>query len=155
METIDMMDFKKMFANLPSLNTEAVAATQERNLDSFLHAGHVLVSAAQTVMTKQMAALHAMVHDSTAVMRGIGHGDKDLQVVLNTQFEFMTSVQQRGLALVAEIAEITQKSGKEAFEILSGRAKGAVSEVVSTRPHAHPLDVTGSIGVLARSRVRD
>jgi phasin family protein len=130
-----MTDFSKMFAGMPGVNTEALAAAQKRNLDTLVQAGQVFATGAQTALAKQMAAIQTMVQDGTAVMQGM-MGNKDVQAGLRTQFEFVTAAQQKALALAAELAEISQKTGQEAFEILRKRAEGAAAEVVAFQKKA-------------------
>ena len=124
-----MTDLNKLFAGMPGVDTEALVATQKRNLDTLVQASQVIATGAQTALTKQMAALQAMVQDGTAVLQSVW-GTKDLQAGLKTQYEFMAAAQQKAMALATEIAEITQKTGQEAFEILRKRAEDTATEVV-------------------------
>lgn len=130
-----MTDFNKLFAGMPGVNAEALAAAQKRNLDTLIQAGQVLATGAQTALAKQMAAIQTMVQDGTAVMQGM-MGNKDVQAGLRTQFEFVTAAQQKALALATEIAEISQKTSQEAFEILRKRAEAGAAEVVAFQKKA-------------------
>jgi phasin family protein len=130
-----MQDFTKLFAGVPGMNTEALAATQKRNLDTLVQAGQVMASGAQTVLTKQLAAFQSAVQDGTAVMQSAWQ-TKDLQAGLKTQYEFMTAAQQKAMALTTELVEILQKTGQEAFEILRKRAEDGAAEVVAFQKKA-------------------
>src|SRR5271155_5019252 len=125
-----MTDLNKLFAGMPGVNPEALAASQKRNLDTMVQAGQVIASGTQAALAKQMAALQTMMQDGTAVLQSMW-GTKDLQAGLKTQYEFMTAAQQKATALATEIAEITQKASQEAFEILRKRAEGTAAEVVA------------------------
>jgi phasin family protein len=130
-----MQDFTKLFAGVPGMNTEALAATQKRNLDTLVQAGQVMASGAQTVLTKQLAAFQNAVQDGTAVMQSAWQ-TKDLQAGMKTQYEFMTAAQQKAMALTTELVEILQKTGQEAFEILRKRAEDGAAEVVAFQKKA-------------------
>jgi phasin family protein len=130
-----MTDFSKLFAGMPGVNTEALAATQKRNLETMVQAGQVVATGAQAALAKQMTALQTMVQDGTAVLQSMW-GTKDLQAGLKSQYEFMTATQQKGMALAVEIAEITQKASQEAFEILRKRAQDTAAEVVAFQKKA-------------------
>jgi phasin family protein len=130
-----MQDFTKLFAGMPGVNAEALATAQKRNLDTLVQAGQVVASGAQTALTKQLAAFQAAVQDGTAVLQS-AWGTKDLQAGLRSQYEFLTATQQKVLALATEIAEIAQKTGQEAFEILRKRAEDGAAEVVAFQKKA-------------------
>jgi phasin family protein len=130
-----MTDFNKLFAGMPGVNTEALAASQKRNLDTLVQASQVVATGTQAALAKQLAALQSMVQDGTAVMQSM-FATKDLQAGLKTQYEFMTAAQQKTLALATEIAEIAQKTGQEAFEILRKRAEATAAEVVAFQKKA-------------------
>src|SRR5581483_2998526 len=130
-----MTDFTKLFAGMPGVNTEALATAQKRNLDTLVQAGQVVASGAQAVLSKQMAAFQSMVQEGTAALQS-AWGTKDLQSGLKSQYEFVAAAQQTALALATELAEITQKTGQEAFEILRKRAEDGAAEVVSFQKKA-------------------
>lgn len=135
-----MTDFNKLFAglpglNLPGLNAEAFAAAQKRNLETLVQAGQVMAAGTQAVLGKQVSALQALTQDGVAAMQAVW-GAKDPQVGLKTQFDYMTSAQQKAMSLAAEIAEVAQKSGQEAFEILRKRAEEGTAEVVAFQKKA-------------------
>jgi phasin family protein len=125
-----MPGMDKLMAGMPGVNPEALAASQKRNLDTMVQAGQVIANGAQAALAKQVAALQTMVQDGTAVLQSMW-GTKDLQAGLKTQYEFMTAAQQKAMALATEIAEITQKTSQEAFEILRKRAEDTAAEVVA------------------------
>jgi phasin family protein len=137
--TIAMTDFNKLFQSFQGLqglqgfqglNAEAFATAQKRNLETFVQAGQIMASGTQSMVAKQVAALQALTQDGVAAMQAVW-GAKDPQVGLKTQFDYATGAQQKAMALAAEIAEIAQKTGQEAFEILRKRAEEGTAEVVA------------------------
>jgi phasin family protein len=130
-----MTDLSKLFAGMPGIDTEALAATQTRNLDTLAQAGQIVATGAQTALAKQFAAFQTIVQDGAAVLQSVW-GTRDLQAGLKAQYEFMTATQQKALALATEIAGIAQKSGQEAFEILRKRAEATAAEVAALQKKA-------------------
>lgn len=128
-------DFTKLFAGMPGVNTEALAAAQKRNVDTLVQAGQVVASGVQTLLQKQIAAFQAAVQEGTAALQS-SWGTKDPQAGLRSQYEYMTAAQQKAMALAAELAEIAQKTGQEAFEILRKRAQDGAAEVVAFQKKA-------------------
>jgi phasin family protein len=130
-----MTDFTKLFAGMPGLNPEAFAAAQKRNFEAMVQAGQLVAAGTQQVVARQSAALQAMVQEGVAAMQA-AWGAKDPQVGLKTHFDYMTTSNQKALALAAEIAEIAQKTGQEAFELLRKRAEETTAEVVAFQKKA-------------------
>ena len=141
-----MTDFNKLFAGFQQnfqglqqgfqgLNAEAFAAAQKRNFETLVQAGQIMASGTQALVGKQVAAMQAMTQESVAAMQAM-FGAKDPQVGMKAQMEYMTGAQQKAMALAAEIAEIAQKTGQEAFEILRKRAEEGTAEVVAFQKKA-------------------
>src|SRR3954471_11787268 len=119
-----MTDFNKLFAGMqmPGLNAEAFATAQKRNMETLVQASQIFATGTQTILGRQVAAMQAMTQEGVAAMQAM-MGAKDPQVGIKTQIDYVTSAQQKGMALAAELAEIAQKAGQEAFEILRKRAE--------------------------------
>ncbi len=130
-----MTDFTKLFAGLPGFNAEALATAQKRNLDTLVQAGQIFATGAQNVVARQTAALQSAVQEGIAAFQAT-LGAKDPQTGLKSQVDYMTATQQKTLALASEIAEIAQKTGQEAFEILRKRAEETTAEVVAFQKKA-------------------
>jgi phasin family protein len=130
-----MTDFNKLFAGMPGLNAEAFAAAQKRNFETFVQAGQIMATGTQTLLSKQVAAMQALTQEGVAAMQAVW-GAKDPQVGMKTQLDYMTGAQQKAMALAAEIADIAQKTGQEAFEILRKRAEEGTAEVVAFQKKA-------------------
>jgi phasin family protein len=134
-----MTDFNKLFAGFsggfPGLNAEAFAAAQKRNLETFVQAGQILATGTQQLVGKQVAAMQALTQDGVAAMQAVW-GAKDPQVGMKTQLDYVTTAQQKAMSLAAEIADIAQKTGQEAFEILRKRAEEGTAEVVAFQKKA-------------------
>jgi phasin family protein len=130
-----MTDFTKLFAGLPGFNTEAFAAAQKRNLDALVQAGQVVANGTQAMVARQTAAVQSAFQEGFAAFQAT-LGAKDPQAGLKTQVDFVTTSQQKALALAAEIAEIAQKTGQEAFELLRKRAEETTAEVVAFQKKA-------------------
>jgi phasin family protein len=135
MPGMNSADMSKLFAGMPGLNPEAFAATQKRNVDTLVQAGQVFANGANTMVGRQVAAFQSMIQESLAVFQA-GFGAKDPQAGLKSQFDYLAASQQKALALAAELAEIAQKTGQEAFEILRKRAEDGAAEVVAFQKKA-------------------
>src|SRR5258706_13453333 len=125
-----MQDFNKLFASMPGLNAEAFATAQKRNFETLVQASQIFATGTQTILGRQVAAMQAMTQEGVAAMQAM-MGSKDPQVGIKTQLDYVTNAQQKGMALAAELAEIAQKTGQEAFEILRKRAEETTAEVVA------------------------
>ena len=130
-----MTDFTKLFTGMPGLNADAFAAAQKRNLDTLVQAGQVIAAGTQSLVSKQVAAMQATVQEGIAAFQ-TGFSTKDPQAGLKTQLDFFTGSQQKALALAVELAEIAQKTGQEAFELLRKRAEDGAAEVVAFQKKA-------------------
>lgn len=134
-----MTDFNKLFASfqggMPGLNAEAFAAAQKRNFETLVQAGQIMATGTQAMVSKQVSAMQALTQDGVAALQAVW-GAKDPQVGLKTQIDYVTGAQQKAMALAAEIAEVAQKTGQEAFEILRKRAEEGTAEVVAFQKKA-------------------
>jgi len=123
-----MTDFKRR-ALLPG--AQAFAAAQRSQFDALVQTGHAVSTAAQTVVGRQVAVLQMTVQDGFAALHATW-GAKDVEGSLKTQLEFIASAQGKALALLAEIAEITNKTSQEAFELLRGYVDGSTAVALSS-----------------------
>jgi len=130
-----MQDFTKLFAGMPGLNAEAFATAQKRNLETMVQAGQIVATGTQTVISRQLAVFQALAQESATAMQ-TAFGAKDAPAGIKMQMDFFTGLQQKLMALGSEIAEISQKTSQEAFEILRKRAEETTAEVVAFQKKA-------------------
>jgi phasin family protein len=117
---------------LPDMTAEAFAAAPQRNLEALVAAGQVVAAGSHAVVTHQMAALQLLAQNGLAALQATW-GAKDVQAGLKTQLDFVMGAHEKALTLTAEIAEIAQKTGRDAFEVLRRRAEATTVEAVAVR----------------------
>ena len=78
----------------------------------------------------QTVALKGNVRHQALPQYDKGPVDPAMKLGTMTLLTLPTAAQQKAMALATEIAEITQKTGQEAFEILRKRAEDTATEVV-------------------------
>ena len=127
--TFDADKLTELFsaAKLPGVDSDAVLAAQQKNVDALIEANQVVIAGYQDLYKRQVALFEAAVaetKDKLAQVQGQPlTADQATQNVeaLKTAFE-------KAAADVKELAELAQKANTGAFEIVKTRAEEAVAE---------------------------
>ena len=125
----DADKLKELFsvANLPGVDTDAMMAAQQKNVDAMIAANKVVTAGYQDLYKRQIALFEAAVAQArdklTEVQGQTLTADQATQNVdaMKTAFE-------KAASDVNELAEVAQKANAGAFEIVKARAEEAVAE---------------------------
>jgi phasin family protein len=125
----DADKLKELFnvANLPGIDTDAMLAAQQKNVDAMIEANKVVTAGYQDLYKRQIALFEAAVAQArdklTEVQGQTLTADQATQNV-----EAMKAAFEKAAANVNELAEVAQKANAGAFEIVKTRAEEAVAE---------------------------
>jgi phasin family protein len=127
--TFDAEAFSDLFsaAKLPGVDTDAVLAAQQKNVEALIEANQVVIAGYQDLYKRQVAlfeAAAAETKDKLTELQGqpltAGQASQNVDA-LKTAFE-------KAAVDVKELAELAQKANTGAFEIVKARAEEAVAE---------------------------
>ncbi len=123
-------DFGRYFQDyaVPSVDVEALLASQRRNVATLTAANKVAYEGAQAVMQRQGEIVRQMIDESTKAMRQfVAAGtpqDKAAQ-----QAEFTKTAYEHGVANARELGELVTRCNTEAFDLLNARFAQFLDEV--------------------------
>lgn len=125
----DSEQIKEMFsaAKLPGVDTDAVMAAQQKNVDALIEANKVVIAGYQDIYKRQVALFESAVaeaKDKLAEMQGQPLTAE--QTAKNV--EDLKAAVEKAAADVKELAEMTQKANTGAFEVVKARAEEAAAE---------------------------
>jgi phasin family protein len=115
------------FAKLPGVDTDAMLAAQQKNVDAMVEANKVVTAGYQDLYKRQIALFEAAVAQAKdKVNAAQGQSPTVDQVTQNV--EAMKAAFEKAASDVKEFAEVAQKANTGAFEIVKARAEEAVAE---------------------------
>ena len=127
--TFDAEKLTEMFsaAKLPGVDSDAVLAAQQKNVDALIEANQVVIAGYQDLYKRQVALFEAAVaetKDKLAQVQG-----QPLTADQATQnVDALKAAFEKAAADVKELAELAQKANTGAFEIVKTRAEEAAAE---------------------------
>jgi len=127
--TFDADKLTELFsaAKLPGVDSDAVLAAQQKNVDALIEANQVVIAGYQDLYKRQVALFEAAVaetKDKLAQVQG-----QPLTTDQATQsVDALKAAFEKAAADVKELAEVAQKANTGAFEIVKARAEEAVVE---------------------------
>jgi phasin family protein len=115
------------FAKLPGVDTDAMMAAQQKNVDAMIEANKVVAAGYQDLYKRQIALFEAAVAQAKDKLTEVqGQALTAEQATQNV--EAMKTAFERAASDVKELAEMAQKANTGAFEIVKARAEEAVAE---------------------------
>lgn len=119
----DMFNFAKM----PGVDTEALMASQQKNVDAMIEANKVVAAGYQDLYKRQIALFEAAVAQAKDKLSETqGQAPSVEQATRNV--DAMRAAFEKAAEDVKELAEVAQKANTGAFEIVKARAEEAVAE---------------------------
>ncbi len=118
-------EFGKLFPAAIPVNFKALWDIQQKNFEAATAAGTKLAEGAQQVLKRQAQQVEAAFQESVQGFSPANLGQFDKQV------EFVKLSVEKSVANARELAELTTKTGQEAFEILRKRAEAGMGELNS------------------------
>ncbi len=127
--TFDAEKLKELFsaARLPGVDSDAVLAAQQKNVDAQIAANQVVIAGYQDLYKRQVALFEAAVAETKDKLAGF-QGQPLTADQASRNVEAMKAAFEKAAADVKDLAEVAQKANTGAFEIVKARAEEAVAE---------------------------
>jgi phasin family protein len=113
---------------LPGVDLQELLASQQKNLEALTKATHIAAEGAGAVARRQAEIVRNALEEAGAMMREHSFTGKPEEIVAK-QAEFARKAFETAVANARELAEIGEKSGEEAFEVLKRRTSESLEEV--------------------------
>ena len=127
--TFDADKLTEMFgaAKLPGVDTDAVLAAQQKNVEALIEANQVVIAGYQDLYKRQVALFEAAVAETKDKLSQ-PQGQPLSADQASQSVEAMKTAFEKAAADVKELAEVAQKANTGAFEIVKARAEEAAAE---------------------------
>ena len=129
MDFFKQNDFTKMFTEgkMPSVDTEALFAAQQKNMDALVEANKAAAAGYQDLFQKQVA-----IFEETVAEAQKHFADLDLSMdgkSASAGSELAKAAFEKAIANMKDLAETAQKANSDAYEIVSARVKASIDEL--------------------------
>ena len=127
--TFDADKLTEMFgaAKLPGVDTDAMLAAQQKNVEALIEANQVVIAGYQDLYKRQVALFEAAVAETKDKLAQV-QGQTPTADQASQNVEAMKTAFEKAATDVKELAEVAQKANTGAFEIVKARAEEAVVE---------------------------
>ena len=127
--TFDADKFSELFgaAKLPGVDSDAVLAAQQKNVDALIEANQVVIAGYQDLYKRQVALFEAAVAETKDKLAGF-QGQPLTADQATRNVEALKAAFEKAAADAKELAELVQKTNTDAFEIVKVRFEEAVAE---------------------------
>jgi phasin family protein len=120
---------KQMSAmKMPGMDTEALMATQQKNMDALIEANKAAAAGYQDLFKKQMAVFEETMAEAQKHMASFDATKLDADKT-KAQAELAKTAFEKALANMQALAEGAQKANAEAYEIVSARIQESMAEL--------------------------
>jgi phasin family protein len=113
---------------VPTLDVEAVVASQRKTIEALAQANQLAVEGVQAVARRQVEIARQTVEDFTGFFREITQPGTPEEKVAK-QAEAVKGALEKGLSNARELAELVTKANTEAFNVLNKRVTEGLDEV--------------------------
>jgi phasin family protein len=124
------VDLTKVMADfrLPTVDVEAVVASQRKNIEALTQANQLAVEGVQAVARRQVEIARQAVEEYTSLLRDLSTpvAPEDR---LAKQVDVVKGAMEKGLANARELAELATKANTEAFNVINKRFTESLDEV--------------------------
>jgi phasin family protein len=124
------VDLTKVMADfrLPTVDVEAVVASQRKNIEALTQANQLAVEGVQAVARRQVEIARQAVEEYTSLLREfstpVAAEDR-----LAKQVDVVKGAVEKGLANARELTELATKANTEAFNVINKRFTEGLDEV--------------------------
>ena len=127
--TFDADKLTEMFgaAKLPGVDTDAVLAAQQKNVDAMIEANKVVIAGYQDLYKRQIALFEAAVAQAKDKLTE-AQGQPLTADQATQNVEALKAAFEKAAADAKELAELVQNTNTGAFEIVKARAEEAAAE---------------------------
>lgn len=120
---------KQMSAmKMPGMDTEALMATQQKNMDALIEANKAAAAGYQDLFKKQMAVFEETMAEAQKHMASFDATKLDADKT-KAQADLAKTAFEKALANMQALAEGAQKANAEAYEIVSARIQESMAEI--------------------------
>lgn len=120
---------KQMSAmKMPGMDTEALMATQQKNMDALIEANKAAAAGYQDLFKKQMAIFEETMAEAQKHMASFDATKLDADKA-KAQTELAKTAFEKALSNMQALAEGAQKANAEAYEIVSARIQESMAEL--------------------------
>ncbi len=125
-------DFTKQFASMkvPGFDTEALMATQSKNMEALVAANKAAAAGYQDLFKKQMSIFEETMSEAQAQLKAFDATKIDPDKA-KAQAEVAKAAFEKALANMQALAEAAQKANAEAYQIVSARIKESLASRIS------------------------
>lgn len=126
----DLSDLSKLMNEfkIPGVDWQEIMASQQKNLQALAKANQVLMEGAQTVMRREIEILQkAMAEAAEASQQMMQGGDPQAQAA--KRLELAKASFEAAVQNMRELAELANRSNREALEVINQRAMESFEEV--------------------------
>jgi phasin family protein len=124
------VDVTKVMADfrLPSVDVDAVVASQRKNIEALTQANQLAVEGVQAVARRQVEIARQAVEEFTSLLRELTQpvAPEDR---LAKQVEVVKGTMEKSLANARELADLATKANTEAFNVINKRFSEGLDEV--------------------------
>jgi len=123
-------DFTKQLAamNMPGLDTEAIVAAQQKNMNALIEANKAAAAGYQDLSKKQMEIFEQTMAEAQKHMTDFDATKLDPEKA-KAQGDVAKAAFEKALSNMQALAESAQKANSEAYEIVSARIKESMTEI--------------------------
>lgn len=123
-------DFTKQLSmlKLPGMDTEALMAAQQKNMDALVEANKAAAAGYQDLFKKQMSIFEETMSEAQAQLKAFDATKIDPDKA-KAQAEVAKAAFEKALANMQALAEAAQKANAEAYQIVSARIKESLTEL--------------------------
>jgi len=124
------VDLTKVMADfrLPTVDVEAVVASQRKNIEALTQANQLAVEGVQAVARRQVEIARQAVEEYTSLLRDLS-APVAPEDRLAKQVDVVKGAVEKGLANARELAELATKANTEAFNVINKRFTEGLDEV--------------------------
>jgi phasin family protein len=127
--TFDAEKLTELFsaARLPGVDSDAVLAAQQKNVEALIEANQVVIAGYQDLFKRQVALFEAAVAETKDKLAQ-AQGQPLTADQASQNVEALKAAFEKAATDFKELAELAQKANTGAFEIVKARAEEAVAE---------------------------
>jgi phasin family protein len=124
------LDVNKLFGDfrVPSLDVEAVVASQRKNIEALTQANQLAVEGVQAVARRQVEIARQAIEELSAMVQGFTQPGTP-EERLAKQAELAKAALERGLSNARELTELVTKANTEAFNVINKRVTEGLDEI--------------------------
>lgn len=113
---------------LPGIDVNEILASQKKNMEAFTKAMQRTTEGAEAVARRQAEILRTALDQTAALIRELTVPGSPKETVAK-QAEFIKKAFEAAVANARELAEMVEKSNKEAFEVIKRRTSETLDEI--------------------------